>query len=145
MHNSIIFHTLITSFCPVIFLLPAEKEPRGELWRGQRGGDPGEQALRRWPRRLGSVHTQSLPHRQTHPVLVLCHSASSCPSSGGGVVERLPLHTNPVRQPHKTCPSTSNRKWFITHIFKRINRNYKMRGKTMSENGRLNCLKTDPC
>lgn len=78
--------------------VPAEKEQRGELWRGQRRGDPGEQALRGRPRRLGSVHAQGLSHRQTHPVLVLCHSASSCPSSGGGVLERLPLYTNPVRE-----------------------------------------------
>lgn len=74
-----------------------EKEPRGELWRGQRRGDPGEQALRGRPGRLGPVHAQGLPHRQTHPVLVLCHPASSRPPSGGGVLERLPLHTDPVR------------------------------------------------
>lgn len=74
----------------------AEKEQRGELRRGQRGGDPGEQTLRGRPRRLGSVHTQGLSHRQTHPVLVLCHSASSRPSSGGGVLECLPLYANPV-------------------------------------------------
>lgn len=76
---------------------PPEKEPRGELRRGQWRGDPGEQALRGRPRRLGPVHAQGLSHRQTHPVLVLCHPASSCPSSGGGVLERLPLHAHTVR------------------------------------------------
>lgn len=98
-----IFDTLSSPSVFSSFCCLAEKEQRGELWRGQRGGDPGEQALWGRPGRLGSVHTQGVSHRQTHPVLVLCHSASSCPSSGGGVLECLPLYTNPVRQTHKKC------------------------------------------
>lgn len=99
--------TCMSSPVPVVILLLhlsaalAEKEPRGELWRGQRRGDPGEQAVRGRPRGVGSVHPQGVPHRKTHPVLVLLHPASSCPASGRGVVERVPLHTDPVRR--NTC------------------------------------------
>ena len=112
----VLFYFLINmsiSFLLLIFLLllclnSAEKEQRGELRRGQWRGDPGEQALWGRPRRLGSVHSQGLSHWETHPVLVLCHSASSCASSGRGVLERLSLYANPVRWHHTKHKMTHN-------------------------------------
>lgn len=78
------------------FLTAAEKEPGGELRWGQRGGDPGEQALHRWPRRLGPIHPQGLPHWHAHSQLVSLHPAQSSAEGGRGVMERLPLHSHQV-------------------------------------------------
>lgn len=77
-------------------LTNAEKEPGGELRRGQRGGDPGEQALHGRPGWHGPVHPQGLPHRHAHPQLVPLHPAQSGAEGGRGVMERLPLHSHQV-------------------------------------------------
>jgi len=79
--------------------LPAEEEPGGVERRGQRGGDLGQPALQRRPRRQRPVHPQDLPCGLPHPQLVPGPAPQGRAAGGGRVLERLPLH------PHQVGPS----------------------------------------
>lgn len=66
------------------------------MWGRQRSGDPGEQALRGWPRGQRAVHSQGLPHRDAHPQLVPLHTAQGSSACRRGILECLSLHKDEV-------------------------------------------------
>lgn len=82
---------------------PTEEEPKRDTRRRQWRGDPGEPAVHRRPRWLRAIHTQGVPCGHAHPQLVPLHPAQGSPAGGGGVLERLPLHSNQVSLPSAPC------------------------------------------